>query len=228
MIGRLYYKFTNLLKSRTRFDQTGERVDISIKGEINFDHLDMYQKSHYRRYEFAVAKLKNGGNCGDFACGTGYGSIMLTKNCKQVIGIDLNYEVIRAIKKRYKRIKNVTFLKGDLLNLDITNKLDTIISFETIEHFTEENISVLLRNFNNALKPHGKIILSTPYLQERTENAIKMGHHLTFHIDEAKIQEWLFENGFCEPKFYYQNYESHQIETELVIKDFIICEAKKK
>lgn len=227
MIGKVLYKLMKILRPKSRFDETGERVDISFTDHIEFNNLDMYQKSHLRRYEFALTRLHNGDICGDFACGTGYGSIMLSKKCKEVIGIDLSHEVIRAVKKRYKTIKNVIFLRDNLININIKNSLDIIVSFETIEHFEENNILNLLGNFNNALKTGGRLILSTPYLQEKTENAIKMGHHLTFHIDETKIQSWLHDSGFADIVFHYQNYNSHQIESKLVNKDFIICEAKK-
>ena len=74
----------------------GERVDIEWASEISFDRFDIYQRSHFRRYEFAQSTLY-GDRCGDFACGTGYGTGMLAEKFNTVIGADLNAEVVAEI-----------------------------------------------------------------------------------------------------------------------------------
>ena len=214
--------------SPKKFDATGERVDIFYSENIDFERLDMYEKSHYKRYEFALKKINAEELCGDFACGTGYGSLMLAAKALKVIGADINERVINAIKKRYKSVKNVQFVQADLLHLSYDQKLDNIISFETIEHFTEQNIFRLLEIFNACLKPEGKLIISTPYKQEKSEAALKLGHHLTFYIDEKLIETWLSSTGFDVLSFQYQNYDTHLIDSEMVKKDFIICVAQKR
>jgi 2-polyprenyl-3-methyl-5-hydroxy-6-metoxy-1,4-benzoquinol methylase len=206
----------------------GERVDIVNGLKINYEKLDLYQKNHFKRYEFASKVINNNDVCGDFACGTGYGSIMLSKKASQVFGIDINSEVISQITERYKSVKNVSFSDKNLLTLDYSNFFDTIVSFETIEHFKEEDILKLLELFSKALKQNGKLIFSTPYLQERSEDAIKLGFHLTFNIDENKIDEWLQKNGFEIEQIKFQNYDSHLITDNLEKKEFIICIARKK
>ena len=207
----------------------GERVDIQLQGQtdIDFEKLDMYQKSHFKRYQFAKTIVQPGEVCGDFACGTGYGSVMIAEKAKHVTGADLDTVVVNAIKERYKEKQNVTFLNENLLHLTFANHFDTIVSFETIEHFTEENIKKLLKIYNVALKENGKLIFSTPYMQERSEDAVKLGFHLTFYIDEQKINSWLNEAGFKATIFKYQNYSTHHIHDKLDKKDFIICVATK-
>lgn len=205
----------------------GERVDLIYNNSIDFSKLDIYQKSHYERYEFVKKIIKQGDICGDFACGTGYGSVMLSEKASLVIGGDINKRVVNKIKKRYSKIDNVSFVQTDLLRMDYNNKFDKIISFETIEHFKENDISSLFSIFYKALKVGGQLIFSVPYKQEKSENAIKMGFHLTFNINENSIEKWLKENNFSLSYFKYQNYEDHIIKDELVDKDFIICVAIK-
>jgi len=207
----------------------GERVDIEFNSKIDYEKLDIYQKSHIKRYDFANSQIGLGSICGDFACGTGYGSILLSNKAGKVIGVDFNLKVIKAIKKRYKHIKNVEFLSDNLLNLQYISFFDTIVSFETIEHFSENDLIKLLKLFNKALVFNGSLFFSTPYMQEKSEGAIKLGFHLTFFINEEKIIEWLNLCGFEVESFSYQNYDTHLIEEELVLtkKDFIICKAKK-
>jgi 2-polyprenyl-3-methyl-5-hydroxy-6-metoxy-1,4-benzoquinol methylase len=212
---------------RVDLEDNGERVDIRYDGNLNFDKLDLYQKSHYRRYEFARDLVARGGTCGDFACGAGYGSVMLSEKCKKVIGADIDSVVIKAITSRYKKLNNVEFLVADLLDIGYENVFESIVSFETIEHFREENIKSLLRVYHKALKPSGRLMFSTPYMQQRSDAALKLGFHMTFCINEETIEQWLKEASF-EIEFYkYQNYQTHTVEEHLEVKDFIICVAKK-
>ena len=104
---------------------------------------------------------------------------------------------------------------------------DNIISFETIEHLKEEDIPDLFKAFSRALKPGGILIFSTPYMQERSPEAISMGFHLTFDIGENTIKSWLTANSLQAEIIKYQNYEQHTIEDNLLKKDFIICVARK-
>lgn len=205
----------------------GERVDFTYSENLDISKLDMYQQNHIQRYLFAENIIQEGEDCGDFACGTGYGSVILSKKANSVLGIDLNKKVITEITKRYANIPNVTFQNKNLLDINIENQFDSIISFETIEHFTEENIYKLLGLYNKALKSGGKLIFSTPYMQEESENAIKMGFHLTFYINEEKVEKWLNATGFYLEKVYYQNYKTHSIHEQLDIKEFLICIVRK-
>ena len=78
--------------------------------------MDIYQKNHLRRYEFAKDIINFGDICGDFACGTGYGSVLISDKAKEIIGADLDKIVVDTIKKRYENINNnITFF--DILYL---------------------------------------------------------------------------------------------------------------
>lgn len=204
----------------------GERVDIFYKEGIRFDGLDINQKNHCRRYEYAKSIIPAGKIVGDFACGTGYGSVMLSRNSARVIGADINEEVIKQIKVRYKNIRNVEFVHANLLDLEYQSLFDYIVSFETIEHLKEGDASKLFGVFRRALKPGGTLILSTPYMEQKTPQAINRGFHSTFQINEAKIQQWLSANSLVCEFFKYQNYHEHNVEDQLEKKDFIICVAR--
>ncbi len=221
------YQYLFVRKSPLESD--GERIDIDIsKKDIDSLKLDMYQKSHYQRYLFALNVLCPAGVTGDFACGSGYGSVLLAGKSERVIGMDINAYVVEQISRRYDSISNLEFVHGNLLNLTYEALFDSIVSFETVEHFKEEEIPELFNRFSCALKPGGTLIFSTPYLQERSPEAVTMGFHLTFDIDEEKIRNWLGVNGLQLKYVRYQNYVTHVIEEELADKDFIICVAVKE
>ena len=171
-------KSKNLVKDE--FDRNnplgngGERVDIILKDNIDFDKLDMYQKNHFKRYSYANDKIEKGWIVGDFACGTGYGSIMLSQKAQKVLGADIDKIVIDKIRVRYNDNKNVEFINYNLLNIDIKNYFNCIVSFETIEHFYESDILKVLLIFNKALITGGILIFSTPFLQKKSEAALKL------------------------------------------------------
>lgn len=223
-----YRKIKAVLNELVSLSDGGERVDIIFSDSLDYDKLDMYQKSHLRRYEYALNCVNDNDVIGDFACGTGYGSIMLSKKALKVVSVDINKKVIESIKKRYRGEKNIDFVAASLLDLDYVDTFDDIVSFETIEHLEENDIIKVLAKYNDALRPGGKLIFSVPYIQERSENAIRMGFHLTFYIDEAKIEEWLAKTGFTDISYKYQNYEDHLVCDDAAKKDFIICMAVKK
>lgn len=220
------YRF--LFVKKRPLESNGERIEIDIsKNKINYDKLDLYQKSHFKRYEFALTALTPAGITGDFACGSGYGSVMLSQKSTKVIGMDLNKHVVEQITKRYGKVENVEFVQGNLLNLSYSCMFDNIVSFETVEHLKEDYIPDLFKVFSRALKPGGRLVFSTPYMQAKSQEAVSMGFHLTFDIDENTIKGWLTANGLQAEIIKYQNYETHLIEDNLPKKDFIICVSKK-
>lgn len=215
------------LFGKSSLEGKGERVDISYQGTLDYDALDVYQKSHVKRYEFARRYMEPGKEVADLACGTGYGSVMLSEKSRWVTGVDMDAGVIRQVKKRYERIGNVEFLCSDLRHLRFESCFDYVVSYETVEHLDEECIPMLFDIFSRSLRPSGALIFSTPYLQPRSPEAIRMGFHQTFDIDEGKIREWASRSGLEVKLIKYQNYQTHDLEDALEHKDFVICVANK-
>ncbi|MBM7614812.1 class I SAM-dependent methyltransferase [Alkaliphilus hydrothermalis] len=138
---------------------TGERVipfEMNPKSGILMEHI--------ARYEFARQFCK--GRVLDIACGVGYGSDILLEekpNITEYIGIDSSIESINYAKEHYPYLKTSYFVE-DALNENLHQKygtFDTIVSFETIEHFEGDNI--FINNLYNLLKPDGTLIISTPF-----------------------------------------------------------------
>lgn len=228
-----HYIFKKLLDSLVRkirwlfpnLEGQGERVEIK---SFNYFLLGQNEKCHLERYKFALSMIQNHSIVGDFACGTGYGCVILSKKAQEVTGIDFNGEVIKKIRQRYNKIKNIKFLENNILNIAYKNNFDSIISFETIEHFNENDIINLFNLFNKSLKLSGKIIFSTPYEQRNDKKAMKMGFHKIFMINEKKIKDWMDQTNFAIESFHYQNYKTFQIMNNPEIKDFILVVAKKR
>jgi len=101
----------------------------------------------------------------DIGCGTGRHAIELAKRGYNVTGIDLSKSQLnRAIEKAEKENLTINFLRADARYLDFNNELDVAImicegAFPLME--TDEMNFKILENARNALKPKGKLILTT-------------------------------------------------------------------
>ncbi|ASK62770.1 SAM-dependent methyltransferase [Virgibacillus phasianinus] len=162
---------------------TGERV-IPEKMKITNDLL----LEHVARYHFAINY--SSGRVLDFASGSGYGSHIIAKKCKdkgvtEVIGVDNDKDAIAYGQYKYYH-PLTTFLHGDVTASDLPEKLgqfDTILSFETIEHIPDEK--QFLSNIYAMLKPGGTLLLSTPFGKGR---GVPCGS--PFHVHQLTIGEF--------------------------------------
>lgn len=116
---------------------------------------------HENRYFFAT-KYAQDKKVLDIACGTGYGSSILSKVANSVVGVDISGDSIKFAKDNYS-YKNLEFIKSSATD-DIFDKqsFDLICSFETIEHLNKNDREVYLYNIHRWLKNDGILLLSTP------------------------------------------------------------------
>jgi len=154
---------------------------------IGYQSSEEIIKEHFDRYEFARSHLKPDFVVLDAACGTGYGSEILSGTVKKVVGLEKSRHAISWARKNYQKA-NIEFYQADLnKQLDLLdNYFDAIISFETLEHVAnQEN---MLREFKRVLKPKGLLIISTPDREIITDKA---GTINKFHIKELSKREFL-------------------------------------
>ncbi len=136
----------------TLFD-TGERLIPSRhKGSLIY-----YE--HIARYKNAI-KLCKSKKVLDVASGSGYGTKMISKVAKSVVGLDISNEAVKYSKRKYKG-KNIKFIQGSCLEIPFENSVfDVVISFETIEHIN--NHEKFLEEIKRVIKPKGLVVISTP------------------------------------------------------------------
>src|ERR1035437_5645458 len=96
--------------------------------------LDRIKPCHVARYALAAKTVS--GNVLDGACGCGYGSFIIARDCGQlnhVTGIDIDAPTIDFARQWWKHQKN-SFVVQDINTFCATEKFDWVVSFETIEH----------------------------------------------------------------------------------------------
>lgn len=168
---------------------------------------------HVYRYEHVIKNAKKGIVVLDLACGTGYGSSMLSEiQENRIIGGDISDEALKIAESKYKK-HNLSFQKLDGTALHFTdNYFDVITSFETIEHLSEYN--KLVSEFHRVLKPGGKLFLSTPNsLVTSPDGNVKN----PFHVQEFNPDELsqILKNVFRSVKLTGQRYTRYDNKNSL-------------
>jgi cyclopropane fatty-acyl-phospholipid synthase-like methyltransferase len=93
-------------------------------------------KSHFFRYILASGFIDKTDHVLDAACGCGYGSEILARVAKNVVGLDRDGDALEHAQQ-FHAADNVVYFKEDLDKLDpagLTYAFDVSVSFETIEH----------------------------------------------------------------------------------------------
>lgn len=156
----------------------GERfIPGSMTGSIALEH--------WHRYAFALG-LCEGKDVLDIACGEGYGSALLAKRARSVVGADVSAEVVEHARAAYC-IDNLKYVRQDCRSLDFPGaSFDLVVSFETIEHIAEQD--QLLQHISRVLRPQGLLVISSP---NRTEYNALATHANEHHIQELESEELL-------------------------------------
>jgi ubiquinone/menaquinone biosynthesis C-methylase UbiE len=130
---------------------TGERYTNAITGQIEIEHLHRY---------LLARDCCRGKTVLDIACGEGYGAALLAQVAECVIGVDFDAATITHAQKEYSRT-NLGYIVGDARKIPLsTDSVDVVTSFETLEHFAEQE--EFLEEVRRVLRPDGLLLISTP------------------------------------------------------------------
>ena len=155
---------------------TGERFIPGTRGEIWMEH--------WHRYHFA-SRWVEGKRVLDIACGEGYGSALLARRARSVLGVDISPESIAHAQKAYAALANASFANGSCDRIPAEDgSIDVAVSFETVEHIREQE--PFMAELARVLAPGGVLILSCPNKAEYTD---KRGTQNEFHVKELYRDE---------------------------------------
>ena len=172
---------------------------------------------HYERYFTCLEILGHLGKDEkwlDCACGTGYGTNLLSNFCQNVIGYDIDEEAViyASIEYGSQRVKFTNSLS------DLEYLCDVVFSVETIEHMSESEGQRFLTTLNNSLKQDGTLVITTPILKKTNHQPSNKYHILEysdehfrrllnqagFIVEETKFVETLFTDGEVKDQGYYK------------------------
>jgi 2-polyprenyl-3-methyl-5-hydroxy-6-metoxy-1,4-benzoquinol methylase len=140
---------------------------------------------HVARYNLAMMYCQNA-RVLDAACGSGYGTRILSMVAKEVVGWDSDKEAVDYALSHFGA-ENSAFYTVDLQRkikknlVGVTSPFDAVVSLETLEHLEKPEKAVEL--FEDLLRPNGFIIASVPLNEFKGQNE----HHLhTYTLQSAR------------------------------------------
>jgi GT2 family glycosyltransferase/SAM-dependent methyltransferase len=192
-----------------RFDKTGGNVGVEVKRVPPFlewtgeRYLPWLQDAaigyeHLHRYAYAF-EFVQGKRVLDLACGEGYGSYLLARSAKSVLGVDIDENTIKHARNKYIK-QNLEFKVGSITEVPIpgTHRFDVTVCFEALEHV--EDHQKLLSEVKRLLTADGVFIVSTPNKKVYTDEPQFSN---PFHVHELYFDEFkeLLATHFKNVKF---------------------------
>ena len=168
---------------------TGERCIVGhVEKRIEEDHVN--------RNLFLKPYITKNHNVIDIACGTGFGTKIISQWTNNILGVDISTEAISYAKKVYHEL-NKKFTVGNAVNFSSPTKYDRVVSYETIEHISE--YEKVIRNYNKLLITNGLLFISSPNRLITSPNCRELSDKPKnkFHTQEFTINELTnFVNNF--------------------------------
>ncbi|QIG48825.1 methyltransferase domain-containing protein [Nordella sp. HKS 07] len=160
----------------TELEFTGERYVPAIGGNIFLEHMHRY---------FLAERIAKGKDVLDIACGEGFGSNILARSAKSVVGVDISENAVTHATRKYASEK-AYFRLGSVTKIPLKDhSVDMVVSFETIEHIAEHE--EMMAEIKRVLRPGGLLIISTPDKATYTDAS---GNTNTFHVRELYRHEF--------------------------------------
>lgn len=166
---------------------------IGIQAEkhdlVRFNQFDSKEELilhliHEAAYNYA-AQLSADMNVLDLGCNTGYGSNIISKSCKTIIGVDVSENAINSAINNFSQ-GGIEFkvVNGKALPFQ-DNQFDMIVSFQVIEHIVD--CSNFIAELKRVLSPEGFVVFTTPNSCIRLDPGMKPWN--TFHFKEYTAKE---------------------------------------
>ncbi len=158
---------------------TGERFIPGSK-EVGPDTAS----EHMIRYR-AIRNLVRGKRVLDAACGEGYGSALIAESARSVHGVDCAEDAIKHASLTHAIQSKCQFQMASVSSLPFQDgAFDVVISFETIEHISQQDQVLCISEFKRVLAADGILIISTP---NREIYRKIYSHDNHFHLHELDL-----------------------------------------
>lgn len=155
---------------------TGERYLPSVNGIIQLEHIHRY---------LMAKELAKDRDVLDIASGEGYGSAMLAKVARSVIGVDNSDPVIVHASNTYVE-ENLEYRLGSCESIPLDDSsIDLVVSFETIEHHDQHH--AMMREIRRVLRPDGILMISSP---DKYEYSVVPQYRNPYHVKELYREEF--------------------------------------
>ncbi|MDP3698753.1 MAG: methyltransferase domain-containing protein [Nanoarchaeota archaeon] len=164
----------------------------SEKNKVSNNIYDRIAK-FYRKYimtnifdHFIKKNFSSGSTLLHAGCGGGYADICIV-DYATITALDNSSNALEIYKKNHGDKCKV--ILGDILNLPFENKtFDGIYNQGVMEHFSEDEIKVILSEFKRILRDDGKLVIFWPPTFGSTTNTLDALHFILNKILRRNIQ----------------------------------------
>ena len=121
----------------------------------------------------------------DIGCNTGYGSHILSKSAKKIVGVDVSQKAIEFANNRYAQ-SGIQFKVIDGKRLPFKDQeFDVIVCCQVIEHIVD--YKMFMEELKRVLSPEGIVFFTTPNALLRLDPGMKPWNQ--FHVREFAPNE---------------------------------------
>ncbi len=125
-------------------------------------HVARYQRAIRMAERQRMQRGNKGGRWLDAACGTGYGTFLMTMVADVVDGVDADPDAIAYARQHY-RAPHLSFACGDIAHPAQEPWLyDVVVSVETMEHLAERDQLRWVRRVASCLNTSGVFVMTCP------------------------------------------------------------------
>jgi 2-polyprenyl-3-methyl-5-hydroxy-6-metoxy-1,4-benzoquinol methylase len=148
---------------------------------IEFNSIEAYVQHLIHSAAYAqAARLVEYKRVLDLGCNTGYGTDMLFRSAKKVVGVDVSEKAIVSARNQYGHL-GIEFHTIDGKTLPFSDEaFDVVVCFQVIEHIVD--YIIFIDEIKRILTPEGVIIFTTPNALLRLYPGMKPWNE--FHVRE--------------------------------------------
>jgi 2-polyprenyl-3-methyl-5-hydroxy-6-metoxy-1,4-benzoquinol methylase len=164
---------------------TGERTLPDVPAE------NYWYRRHEAVYEW-IAERVMGRRVVDLACGEGYGTKVLARTARSVVGVDANPEAFEHARAKYTT-RTTRFERGLIDTWE--GDVDCVVFLQTIEHV--EDPDATLAHVRELVGDAGIAFVSTPNVLTLAPSGAKKSDN-PWHVREYRAEEF---RALCERQF---------------------------
>lgn len=170
----------------------------------NIEVLERKERRIWQNPEAILGRMKINPEdvAADLGCGSGFFTIPLSSKVQKVYGIDVQQEMLEALKQKIQclEIENIEplLLKGPLIPLE-KESVDLIVSVNSLHEFDDKDS--MIEEMKRILKAGG-IVLIVDFKKETTE----FGPPITIRVSKIQATKLFKQHGFILKKSEYLSY----------------------
>jgi cyclopropane fatty-acyl-phospholipid synthase-like methyltransferase len=181
------------------------KIDCMERGYVSRGQMKEHRRIYpdqWERYDFACRWIKRGDRVVDLACGSGFGTYLLSKaTAKRALGLDISSQALDWARVEFGDTADFEKFDDNVLHR-MAEKFDVAVSFETLEHMDEQAGKAFISNLRCLLRPGGMLILSTPLVESdsrfKPTNPFHVREYTWDELGVAISADFRVEARFCQ------------------------------